>query len=158
MDGKATYTKYSNCVKMSKYKLFANLQSLSQLDLSFFWALNALRTQKHLVCLQHSKLENLVSDKPQTRTFIQLADWITQSLSVCQTLSESIFRCITIDNTSTYLMAAFKLKMLLPLNMQHLQFCTDLDTPHAAWSWLHPQMHCHSDTCTQKKPYDFCAC
>jgi len=59
---------------MSKYKLFANLQSLSQLDLSFFWVLNVLCTQKHLICLQHSKLENLMSDKPQTRTWLYPSD------------------------------------------------------------------------------------
>jgi len=57
-------------LKMSKYKLLTNLESLSQLGLSFFWVLNALRTQKHLICLQHSKLENLMSDKPQTRTWL----------------------------------------------------------------------------------------
>ena len=74
MDVKANYTIYNNPLKMSKYKLFANLQSLSQLGLSFFWVLNALRTQQHLICLQHSKYGNLMSDKPQTSTWLHPPD------------------------------------------------------------------------------------
>jgi hypothetical protein len=81
MDGKATYKIYNNTKKMSKYKLFANLQSFSQFGLSFFWVLNALRTQKHLICLQHSKLENLMSDKPQTRTWLNPSDWMNHSVT-----------------------------------------------------------------------------